>query len=80
MPLLLAVLFSSGLKLPCLSTRGRPTRVAVLGGGFAGLTAARTLVSNRQVEVLLVDQRKYFEYTVRRPPRLEAVAVYASRS
>ena len=39
------------------------TRVAVLGGGFAGLTAARTLASHRAVEVLLIDQREYFEYT-----------------
>ena len=41
----------------------RTTRVAVLGGGFAGLTAARTLAKDRRVEVLLVDQRSYFEYT-----------------
>ena len=36
---------------------------AILGGGFAGLTAARTLSSHSHVEVLLVDQREYFEYT-----------------
>ena len=44
----------------------RPTpkaRVAVLGGGFAGLTAARTLAADKHIEVLLVDQREYFEYT-----------------
>ena len=40
------------------------TRVAVLGGGFAGLTAARTLVASHPgVEVLLCDQREFFEYT-----------------
>ena len=38
-------------------------RVAVLGGGFAGLTAARELSKDRDIEVLLVDQREYFEYT-----------------
>ena len=44
------------LSLPTLRPRKQPTtRVAVLGGGFAGLTAARTLAANPQVEVLLVD-------------------------
>lgn len=38
-------------------------RVAVVGGGFAGLTAARKLSSRRDLEVLLLDQRSYFEYT-----------------
>lgn len=46
-----------------LSQSTPTTRVAVLGGGFAGLTAARTLAAHPQVEVLLVDQRDYFEYT-----------------
>ena len=47
------------LSLPTLRPRKQPTtRVAVLGGGFAGLTAARTLAANPQVEVLLVDQRE----------------------
>ena len=40
-----------------------PKRVAVVGGGFAGLTAARNLASHAGVEVLLCDQRSYFEYT-----------------
>ena len=34
-----------------------PKRVAVVGGGFAGLTAARNLASHAGVEVLLCDQR-----------------------
>ena len=46
------------LQLPTLRPKKQFTRVAVLGGGFAGLTAARTLAANPQVEVLLVDQRE----------------------
>lgn len=38
-------------------------RVVVVGGGFAGLTAARGLAKLKNVEVLLADQRTYFEYT-----------------
>ena len=49
--------------LPFLREPRATSRVAVLGGGFAGLTAARTLASHRDIEVLLVDQREYFEYT-----------------
>ena len=45
------------LSLPSLTKPKPTTRVAVLGGGFAGLTAARTLAANPKVEVLLVDQR-----------------------
>ena len=52
-----------GLSLPWARPKPTPTRVAVLGGGFAGLTAARTLAAHPHVEVLLVDQREYFEYT-----------------
>jgi NADPH-dependent 2,4-dienoyl-CoA reductase/sulfur reductase-like enzyme len=42
--------------VPFLGSRVRPqdtpkTRVAVLGGGFAGLTAARTLAAHRGIEV-----------------------------
>jgi len=46
-------------------SRPPPTnaRVAVVGGGFAGLTAARELARHKGVEVLLLDQRSYFEYT-----------------
>ena len=47
---------------PLRPPKPKPTRVAVLGGGFAGLTAARTLAAHPNVEVLLVDQRDYFEY------------------
>ena len=56
---------SVGSLVPWRSARVRdpPTRVAVLGGGFAGLTAARTLAATPGLEVLLVDQREYFEYT-----------------
>ena len=56
---------SVGSLVPWRSARARdpPTRVAVLGGGFAGLTAARTLAATPGLEVLLVDQREYFEYT-----------------
>ena len=54
-----------GSLVPWRHARARdpPTRVAVLGGGFAGLTAARTLAATPGLEVLLVDQREYFEYT-----------------
>ena len=59
MPLLLFGL-AVGMTLPWSSAKqARPTRVAVLGGGFAGLTAARTLAAHRQVEVVLVDQRAH---------------------
>ena len=34
-----------GLSLPWARPKPTPTRVAVLGGGFAGLTAARTLAA-----------------------------------
>lgn len=46
----------------CREVPERP-RVAVLGGGFAGLTAARTLERQWGVDVVVVDQRRYFEYT-----------------
>ena len=60
--LVVLLVLTPALRLPW----SRPkctTRVAVLGGGFAGLTAARTLAKDKSVEVLLVDQRQYFEYT-----------------
>lgn len=41
----------------------QPAKVAVVGGGFAGLTAARELAKHDDVQVLLLDQRSYFEYT-----------------
>ena len=41
-------------RAPAVAPR---VRVGVLGGGFAGLTAARTLAANKDVEVLLLDQR-----------------------
>lgn len=46
-----------------LTPVSRIFRQAILGGGFAGLTAARTLSAHPNVEVLLIDQREYFEYT-----------------
>ena len=62
-----ALLLSSlALRAPRLLRRepsAPPTRVAVLGGGFGGLTAARVLAADPRLEVLLVDQREYFEYT-----------------
>ena len=64
--LMLMRLFSlpSALLLALTPPRSKPpVRVAVVGGGFAGLTAARELSSQRGVEVLLLDQRTYFEYT-----------------
>ena len=63
---LLLLASAEALKLNPFSTsspKTPPTRVAVLGGGFAGLTAARTLTDNPNTEVLLIDQREYFEYT-----------------
>lgn len=53
----------TSLRLPFARRQQPTTRVAVLGGGFAGLTAARTLAAHPRVEVLLIDQREYFEYT-----------------
>ena len=62
---LLLLAYTEALKLNPFSSSPKtpPTRVAVLGGGFAGLTAARTLTDNPNTEVLLIDQREYFEYT-----------------
>ena len=64
-PLLLLLLLpvAAALRAPWQPRPAPTTRVAVLGGGFAGLTAARTLAKDRQIEVLLIDQRDYFEYT-----------------
>ena len=63
--LALALCGANALRGPgAPSARAPPkARVAVLGGGFAGLTAARELSKDRRFEVLLVDQREYFEYT-----------------
>lgn len=41
----------------------KKTKVVVLGGGFAGLYCCRSLSSNKSIEVVLVDPKKYFEYT-----------------
>ena len=64
---LLACTCVAALRLPTPLRRGpKPgkPRVAVLGGGFAGLTAARRLKRCRAIgEVVLLDQRRYFEYT-----------------
>merc|ERR1740124_128592 len=62
-PLLLLLPVAAALRPPWQPRPAPTTRVAVLGGGFAGLTAARTLAKDRRIEVLLVDQRDYFEYT-----------------
>ena len=67
-PTMLEVLCASSFpRLPLIPRRAPatpPVRVGILGGGFAGLTAARTLVSHHPgIEVCLVDQREYFEYT-----------------
>ena len=61
--LLLLLPVAAALRAPWQPRPAPTTRVAVLGGGFAGLTAARTLAKDRRIEVLLVDQRDYFEYT-----------------
>ncbi|KAH8044763.1 oxidoreductase [Aureococcus anophagefferens] len=65
---LLACTCVAALRLPAPLRRNPQQRqkpkVAVLGGGFAGLTAARRLKNNRAIgEVILLDQRRYFEYT-----------------
>jgi NADH:ubiquinone reductase (H+-translocating) len=39
--------------------RSRRHRVVIVGGGFAGLYAARSLGKEKDVEVLLVDRRNY---------------------
>jgi hypothetical protein len=60
---LLLLPVAAALRAPWQPRPAPTTRVAVLGGGFAGLTAARTLAKDRRIEVLLIDQRDYFEYT-----------------
>ena len=55
--------FPALLTTLAVTQSAQPVRVAVVGGGFAGLTAARKLAAQRGVEVLLLDQRTYFEYT-----------------
>ena len=37
--------------------------VLIIGGGFAGLTAAQTLLKSRKYTVTLVDRKEYFEVT-----------------
>ena len=64
--LLACTCVATALQLPTLrrQTQKPKPKVAVLGGGFAGLTAARRLKNNRAIgEVILLDQRRYFEYT-----------------
>lgn len=58
----ISALFSAALTA-LLFPSAQPKRVAIVGGGFAGLTAARKLAACRGLEVLLLDQRTYFEYT-----------------
>ena len=65
---LLACTCVAALWLPAPLRRNPQQRqkpkVAVLGGGFAGLTAARRLKNNRAIgEVILLEQKHYFEYT-----------------
>ncbi|KAH8064095.1 oxidoreductase [Aureococcus anophagefferens] len=65
---LLACTCVAALRLPAPLRRNPQQRqkpkVAVLGGGFAGLTAARRLKNNRAIgEVILLEQKHYFEYT-----------------
>ncbi len=43
-------------------TRDKPPRVVIIGAGFGGLFAARTL-SNEPVEVLLVDRNNFHTFT-----------------
>lgn len=57
-----------------LMTEQRPTRVLILGGGFAGLYAAlefeKALASNASLEVILVNRENFFLFT----PMLHEVA------
>ena len=60
----LAILQVGAISLPwARPPPPQKARIAVLGGGFAGLTAARTLAADKHCEVRLFDQRDYFEYT-----------------
>jgi NADH dehydrogenase len=44
---------------PALASHETPRRVLIVGGGFAGLTAARGLANLRGVEVTLLDRRNH---------------------
>ena len=62
--LLACTCVATALQLPTLRRQTQKPKVAVLGGGFAGLTAARRLKNNRAIgEVILLEQKHYFEYT-----------------
>lgn len=51
----------------------RKTRIAVIGAGFAGLYAARTMAKSTQVEVTLIDRNNFHTFT----PLLYQVATCA---
>jgi NADH dehydrogenase len=80
--LCLLVIAGRPLKEMWLYTRwrgrpGRPVRVAIVGGGFAGLYAAlgldRALGYHKDLEIVLIDKKNYFLF----PPLLPSVATGA---
>jgi NADH dehydrogenase len=42
-----------------MSPKKSPARVVILGGGFAGLNAAKTLSGHKDVNVVLIDQKNH---------------------
>ena len=37
-------------------------RIVIVGGGFCGALAAKALDKNKDVELILVDKKDYFEF------------------
>jgi NADH dehydrogenase len=45
-----------------MTSSGTPTRVIVVGGGFAGVACARALAKHPDVEVTLIDKNDYHQF------------------
>jgi len=54
--------------------------ILIVGGGFAGVSAARALLKSQKVKVLLVDRKDYFEVTPAQLRALVAPEPIGSRS